>query len=166
MAGVGRLIGLASLAPNLRTTLQSLGLPFNTQSCNDIRTQPLVFELAALVRPSGMYLTTFFNPKVKRLTRKQHSYREGISALSQEGLSLLSGCPFQFTLLQYYKMISDDGLNSLAIFLGSLSMLLIVLYHFLEVNAKDDGIASNTEKLDVKAEGKGKAQARAGSKAS
>ena len=34
-------------------------------------------------------------------------------------------------------MISDDELYSLAIFLGSASMLLIVLYHFLEVNAKD-----------------------------
>lgn len=36
-------------------------------------------------------------------------------------------------------MITDDTLYSLAIFLGSLSMLLIVLYHFMEVNAKEDG---------------------------
>jgi oligosaccharyl transferase complex subunit OST4 len=36
-------------------------------------------------------------------------------------------------------MISDDDLFSLAIFLGSVAMLLIVLYHFLEVNAKSDG---------------------------
>ena len=35
-------------------------------------------------------------------------------------------------------MISDDQLYSLALFLGSASMLLIVLYHFLEVNATDD----------------------------
>ena len=63
-------------------------------------------------------------------------------------------------------MISDDGLNSLAIFLGSLAMLLIVLYHFLEVNAKDDGLLQNAEKVDVKSEGKGKAHTRAGSKAS
>lgn len=35
-------------------------------------------------------------------------------------------------------MISDDGLYRLAIFLGSLAMLLIVLYHFLEINSKDD----------------------------
>ncbi|EED16952.1 conserved hypothetical protein [Talaromyces stipitatus ATCC 10500] len=35
-------------------------------------------------------------------------------------------------------MISDDDLFRLAIFLGSVAMLLIVLYHFLEVNAKDD----------------------------
>jgi oligosaccharyl transferase complex subunit OST4 len=34
-------------------------------------------------------------------------------------------------------MISDTGLYTLAIFLGSAAMLLIVLYHFLEVNAKD-----------------------------
>ncbi|CAD0086555.1 unnamed protein product [Aureobasidium vineae] len=36
-------------------------------------------------------------------------------------------------------MITDDQLYQLAIFLGSVSMLLIVLYHFLEVNAEDDG---------------------------
>lgn len=35
-------------------------------------------------------------------------------------------------------MISDDQLYALAIFLGSLSMLLIVLYHWLEVNAKEN----------------------------
>ena len=35
-------------------------------------------------------------------------------------------------------MISDDDLYKLAIFLGSLAMLLIVLYHFLEVNADKD----------------------------
>ena len=35
-------------------------------------------------------------------------------------------------------MISDDDLYRLAIFLGSLAMLLIVLYHFLEVNAQED----------------------------
>lgn len=32
------------------------------------------------------------------------------------------------------KMITDDGLYRLAIFLGSAAMLLIILYHFLEVN--------------------------------
>lgn len=35
-------------------------------------------------------------------------------------------------------MITDNQLYSLAIFLGSAAMLLIVLYHFLEVNATDD----------------------------
>lgn len=35
-------------------------------------------------------------------------------------------------------MISDNDLYSLAVFLGCLSMLLIILYHFLEVNAKED----------------------------
>lgn len=35
-------------------------------------------------------------------------------------------------------MISDDDLYTLAIFLGSLAMLLIILYHFLEVNAIDE----------------------------
>ena len=35
------------------------------------------------------------------------------------------------------KMITDAQLYSLAIFLGSAAMLLIVLYHFLEVNSED-----------------------------
>ncbi|KAK2798645.1 hypothetical protein FQN51_007506 [Onygenales sp. PD_10] len=34
-------------------------------------------------------------------------------------------------------MITDDQLYQLAIFLGSCAMLLILLYHYLEVNAKD-----------------------------
>ena len=41
-------------------------------------------------------------------------------------------------------MISDNDLYTLAIFLGSLSMLLIVLYHFLEVNSKDDDAPTET----------------------
>ena len=49
-------------------------------------------------------------------------------------------------------MITDDGLNSLAIFLGSLAMLLIVLYHFLEVNAvEEDGKATRNEKIGAAA---------------
>lgn len=35
-------------------------------------------------------------------------------------------------------MISDSDLYRLAIFLGSASMLLIILYHFLEVNAEKE----------------------------
>jgi len=52
-------------------------------------------------------------------------------------------------------MISDDGLNSLAIFLGSLAMLLIVLYHFLEVNAIDEDApsAALSDKTGVKGTG-------------
>ena len=34
-------------------------------------------------------------------------------------------------------MISDNTLYTLAIFLGSAAMILIVLYHFLEVNSED-----------------------------
>jgi hypothetical protein len=33
------------------------------------------------------------------------------------------------------KMITDDELYRLAIFLGAVSMILIVIYHFFEVNA-------------------------------
>jgi oligosaccharyl transferase complex subunit OST4 len=35
-------------------------------------------------------------------------------------------------------MISDNQLYTLAIFLGTSAMLLIVLYHYLEVNAEDN----------------------------
>lgn len=48
-------------------------------------------------------------------------------------------------------MISDDDLYTLAIFLGSLSMLLIVLYHFLEVNAIEEGSTQSEEKASSKA---------------
>jgi len=34
-------------------------------------------------------------------------------------------------------MISDTNLYSLAVFLGCTAMLLIILYHFLELNAND-----------------------------
>lgn len=43
-------------------------------------------------------------------------------------------------------MISDKELNSLAIFLGTLMMALIVLYHFLAVNSSD-----NAEKVAAEA---------------
>ncbi|KAH8684395.1 Oligosaccaryltransferase-domain-containing protein [Tricladium varicosporioides] len=45
-------------------------------------------------------------------------------------------------------MISDDDLYRLAIFLGSVAMILIILYHFLEVNAVEETPA------DVKAQNK------------
>ena len=43
-------------------------------------------------------------------------------------------------------MISDNDLYTLAIFLGSLAMLLIILYHFLEVNAIEDDHTQSEEK--------------------
>ncbi|KAI0536276.1 Oligosaccaryltransferase-domain-containing protein [Xylaria digitata] len=41
-------------------------------------------------------------------------------------------------------MISDNDLHSLAIFLGSVAMILIVLYHFFEVNSQEE--SAPTEK--------------------
>lgn len=35
-------------------------------------------------------------------------------------------------------MISDGDLYRLAIFLGSCAMMMIILYHFLDVNARDE----------------------------
>lgn len=58
-------------------------------------------------------------------------------------------------------MISDDGLYRLAIFLGSLAMLLIILYHFLEVNSKDDERSTPAgEKGTSKASAQGQGQGR------
>ncbi|TVY26162.1 hypothetical protein LHYA1_G005354 [Lachnellula hyalina] len=45
------------------------------------------------------------------------------------------------------KMISDDDLYRLAIFLGSAAMLLIILYHFLEVNSVEE----SSEKVEAAA---------------
>jgi len=47
-------------------------------------------------------------------------------------------------------MISDGDLYRLAIFLGSCAMMMIVLYHFLDVNASDEetpqGVATKSSK--------------------
>lgn len=53
-------------------------------------------------------------------------------------------------------MISDDDLYRLALFLGSCSMMMVVLYHFLEVNAHDEErdteVAAGPAKVAGKAE--------------
>lgn len=51
-------------------------------------------------------------------------------------------------------MISDNDLYRLAIFLGSAAMVLIVVYHFLEVNAVEDveeDVKVRAVDVDVKA---------------
>jgi oligosaccharyl transferase complex subunit OST4 len=48
-------------------------------------------------------------------------------------------------------MISDSQLYSLAIFLGSSAMLLIVLYHFLEVNSEDHIAVTKAKSVGGKA---------------
>lgn len=57
-------------------------------------------------------------------------------------------------------MISDDELYRLAIFLGSAAMVLIILYHFLEVNAVDESAEESkvpsTTQTDTKAASVGK----------
>ena len=42
-------------------------------------------------------------------------------------------------------MITDVQLYGVAVFLGSAAMLLILLYHFLEVNATDNIINENSK---------------------
>lgn len=43
-------------------------------------------------------------------------------------------------------MISDDDLYRLAIFLGSVSVVLIVVYHFLEINSQDGALEQKAAK--------------------
>ncbi|BCR90223.1 dolichyl-diphosphooligosaccharide--protein glycosyltransferase subunit 4 [Aspergillus chevalieri] len=43
-------------------------------------------------------------------------------------------------------MISDNDLYRLALFLGTCAMMMIVLYHFLEVNASDEADEQPTHK--------------------
>ncbi len=50
-------------------------------------------------------------------------------------------------------MISDNDLYTLAVFLGSAAMLLIVLYHFLEINAIEDDPADKNEPMRTGAGG-------------
>ncbi|KAF8252635.1 hypothetical protein K440DRAFT_631505 [Wilcoxina mikolae CBS 423.85] len=48
-------------------------------------------------------------------------------------------------------MVTDKELNSIAIFLGTLMMSLIVLYHFLAVNSGDNKASASVENSgDVK----------------
>lgn len=47
-------------------------------------------------------------------------------------------------------MISDDELYRLAIFLGSAAMVLIVIYHFFEVNAQESEHDAVKEKASKK----------------
>ncbi|KAJ5965181.1 uncharacterized protein N7479_005057 [Penicillium vulpinum] len=50
-------------------------------------------------------------------------------------------------------MISDNDLYRLAIFLGSCAMMMIVLYHFLDVNSSEEEPESAETANQIKAEG-------------
>lgn len=60
-------------------------------------------------------------------------------------------------------MISDNDLYRLALFLGSCAMMMIVLYHFLEVNARDDD--AETEKSGAAKNARSGAASNNGAKA-
>ncbi|KAL2009370.1 hypothetical protein VTN00DRAFT_7564 [Thermoascus crustaceus] len=60
-------------------------------------------------------------------------------------------------------MITDDDLYQLAIFLGSCAMLLVVLYHYLEVNAADK-IAEAGAGAEGSVSNKGQGQAGSGTR--
>ena len=61
-------------------------------------------------------------------------------------------------------MISDNDLYTLSIFLGSCAMLLIVLYHFLEVNSDDSTNAELSEERKDEKSGVGAVKPRSDSK--
>jgi hypothetical protein len=44
-------------------------------------------------------------------------------------------------------MITDNELNSIAVFLGTLMMTLIVLYHFLAVNSSDKSASASEDEI-------------------
>jgi oligosaccharyl transferase complex subunit OST4 len=48
-------------------------------------------------------------------------------------------------------MITDNQLYTLAIFLGSAAMLMIVLYHFLEVNSSDEELPPSSTSSQAQA---------------
>jgi hypothetical protein len=45
------------------------------------------------------------------------------------------------------NMITDNELNSIAVFLGTLMMTLIVLYHFLAVNSSDKSASASEDEI-------------------
>jgi oligosaccharyl transferase complex subunit OST4 len=61
-------------------------------------------------------------------------------------------------------MISDNDLYTLSIFLGCCAMLLIVLYHFLEVNADDSTNAELAADLRDEKSGVGAVKPRSDSR--
>jgi oligosaccharyl transferase complex subunit OST4 len=63
-------------------------------------------------------------------------------------------------------MISDNDLYTLSIFLGSCAMLLIVLYHFLEINADDNTNAELNADLKDEKSGAGAVKPRSDGKTS
>ena len=63
-------------------------------------------------------------------------------------------------------MISDNDLYTLSIFLGSCAMLLIVLYHFLEVNSDDSTNPEMSEELKDEKSGVGAVKPKSDGKTS
>lgn len=59
-------------------------------------------------------------------------------------------------------MISDNDLYRLAIFLGSAAMLMILLYHFLEVNATEDAEVDAKSAIASESQSDSKSKSAAG----
>ncbi|TVY89817.1 hypothetical protein LAWI1_G003134 [Lachnellula willkommii] len=96
----------------------------------------------------------------RQLTRRDiynrgsiNTFPQSITWLLKRKDNLSKYCTF--TTESTAKMISDDDLYRLAIFLGSAAMLLIILYHFLEVNSVEE--PSEKVEAAVKTDAKGAA---------
>lgn len=74
----------------------------------------------------------------------RYSFMNQIDCNTIQALQLALGHSNSFLLATTANMISDEDLYRLAIFLGSAAVLLIVLYHFLEVNAVEEPEPKNT----------------------
>lgn len=101
--------------------------------------------------PGGTQSFHAFNDSAHRITRFRSIHLSPFEVRSDAASCLCS----ELTILQFlapqhlfqsaeYRtatMISDDELYRLAIFLGSVAMVLIVLYHFFEVNSSNSALS-------------------------
>ncbi|KAF7518813.1 hypothetical protein G7054_g13333 [Neopestalotiopsis clavispora] len=84
--------------------------------------------------PGGTQSFHAFNDSAHRITRFRSIHLSPFEFLAPQHL-------LQSAEYRTATMISDDELYRLAIFLGSVAMVLIVLYHFFEVNSSNSALA-------------------------
>ncbi|CZS89548.1 uncharacterized protein RAG0_00900 [Rhynchosporium agropyri] len=101
-----------------------LNLASNTSSCNSMLRKQL--RIQQLISDCFCILTFF------AASKHLDEAIDYVSPLRPDHLRIPRRKQNSFT------MISDNDLYRLAVFLGSAAMLLIVLYHFLEINAVEE----------------------------
>lgn len=112
-------------------------------------------HFTALCPRTGIVLVSYSGDGILR-----QSFRSAIGLTSSVAQLLRSPVTFANTTVRACSesivptMISDDDLYRLANFLGSAAMVLIVAYHFVEVNSKDRAAVSEKEPLAKSQQGK------------